>query len=243
MALRASRSNDHAPEFRRVAISAFASWFASGGYGHSVLPNQFLRGYFGGHDLGDMSTMLEEVLRACGMQETQLGELVAGILKVGEKWGLEMSRYGDRVLRRIREQPSCPGHVMQIFVHTSVVDAVVYGAVPLGRPLARGVPVSAWLARQCPLNGQVRILLHPDLFLHSERGLVHVFTHSGSPLYGPVQRQRMLQDLDALIAQPFSEPAACERARIGLGFCDDIDSTCGPGESTSGQEGSMSESV
>merc|ERR1712228_858576 len=106
----------------------------------------------------------------------------------------------------------------QIFVHSSVVDSVAYGALPLGRPARGGVPISGWLTRQCPLDGQARLLVHPGLFMDTTNGLVRVFTHSGSPIYGTMQRQRLLSDLDSVIAPLFESPSALARARAGLGI-------------------------
>ena len=57
------------------------------------------------------------------------------------------------------------GQVLQIFLHDSVVDAFAYGSQPLGALAPRGLPVSAWLRQQCPIEGQVRLVPHPDLFL------------------------------------------------------------------------------
>merc|ERR1712070_88917 len=141
----------------------------------------FLRGYFGGGDLGDMTKLLEEVLRVSGVQGAALTRLVADVIDVGFKWGLDMSRYRPRGGHQRTEQPSCPGHVMQIFVHTSVVDAIAYGSLPLGAMASAGAPITGWLGRQCPLDGQARLLVHPDLFLDTTSGLVRVFTHCGSP--------------------------------------------------------------
>merc|ERR1712217_298534 len=127
-----------------------------------MLTSYFLRGYFGGRDLGDMSKLLKDVLRICRVPESQITDAIDGILKIGDKWGLEMSRYGRR---RALDVPTCPGHILQIFVHSSVVDSVAYGALPLGRPARGGVPISGWLTRQCPLDGQARLLVHPGLFM------------------------------------------------------------------------------
>eukprot|EP00933_Yihiella_yeosuensis_P069512 TRINITY_DN76141_c0_g1_i1.p1 TRINITY_DN76141_c0_g1~~TRINITY_DN76141_c0_g1_i1.p1 ORF type:complete len:117 (+),score=11.27 TRINITY_DN76141_c0_g1_i1:3-353(+) len=106
---------------------------------------------------------------------------------------------------------------MQMFVHSSMVDAVAYGAVALGRRARNGTPISEWLAQQCPLDGQVRILVHPDVFLN-QTGLVHGFTHSGSVEYGRLQRQQLLQDIENLLVPHFQHRGADVRAREGLGF-------------------------
>lgn len=219
LAMHRERRSDHHEGFRNVAISAVVSWFASGGYGHSLLMRHFIKGWFSGFDLGDMTVLLEELLRSCGLTGQQLEGLVEDILEVGDKWGLEMSRYKDRGRRRTRAAATCPGHILQIFVHSSVVDAVAYGALPLGRLASNGSPISAWLAQQCPLDGQARLLVHPDLFVTGVgRDLVRVFTFSGSPMFGRPQRQRLLHDLQGLLAPHFASQQARGLAHAGLGF-------------------------
>merc|ERR1712194_678001 len=146
-------------------------------------------------------------------KDAKIADAIKGVLAVGDKWGLEMSRYGKG---RTRESATCPGHVLQIFVHSSIVDSVAYGSVPLGRLAPGGVPISTWLAQQCPLDGQARLLMYPDVFFDMSHGLVRVFTHSGSPIYGHVQRQRLLGDLDALIAPLFESTEDFRRAHAFL---------------------------
>lgn len=71
-------------------------------------------------------------------------------------------------------------------------------ARPLGKLAEGGAPITGWLARQCPLDGQARLLAHPDLFLGSLGDLVHVFHYASSPLYGDVQRRFLLQEVEDL---------------------------------------------
>merc|ERR1711862_72582 len=97
---------------------------------------------------------------------------------------------------------TCPGHTLQIFVHSSVVDAVAYGALPLGRRASGGTPISDWLGQQCPLDGQARVLVHPDIFVRSLNRLARVMTYSAAGSYKQDQRLRLLDQLDSLIA-PF----------------------------------------
>lgn len=204
IALRASDENDHSKTFRSVAVSAFCSWFATGGYGKSVLPAHFLQGFVWGMgvDMGDMTSLLEDVLKESGLcEEAVLKDVVIKLLDLGEKYGLSMGPYEDRRGRWTRRKKSSKlGHVLQIFIHSSVVDAVVYGAVPLGQRSQGGTPASEWLARQCPLDGQARLLVHPDLFLDQTSGLVKVFTHCGSPSFGRAEREQMLSEIESIIA-------------------------------------------
>ena len=45
------------------------SWFgAAYGDGRSLMTQVFLQGYFAGHDLGDLTVLVEEVLTACGVR-------------------------------------------------------------------------------------------------------------------------------------------------------------------------------
>merc|ERR1719203_1894859 len=103
----------------------------------------FLRGYFTGDDIGDMTVLLEKLLRCCGVSGPELNTLVDDILAVGDKYGLETSRYRGRGRRRaLGSRVTCPGHILQVFVHSSIVDSVPYGSLPLGRLAPSGAPIS-----------------------------------------------------------------------------------------------------
>jgi len=105
-------------------------------------------------------------------------------------------------------------------VKNSVVDSVAYGAKPLGKRAQDGSPITAWLARQCPLEGQARLLAHPDLFIGSLGNLVHVFPYASCPLYGDAQRRLLLAELEDLLSPHFGDAGTGARAQsaASLGF-------------------------
>lgn len=80
--------------------------------------------------MGDVTKLVEQVLGACGLQEGRARDaLVADLLEVGLKWGLQMSQYRARAGRLFPPgAETCPGHILQIFVKNSIVDSVAYGA-------------------------------------------------------------------------------------------------------------------
>jgi len=209
--LRKAGISDRTPEFRALAISAFCSCFASGGYGRSMLENYLVSGYHTPHDTSaDIRRLLELVLQPAGELE-ELPTLLSGILALGQEFDLDSRPSGAKGAASRR------GHVLQIFLHHSVVDAVVYGAQPLGSLAPQGVPFSEWLRQQCPVEGQARLLVHPDLFLNTRRGLVHVVALSlGSRPFDRLGFRGRLREL----LGPHLAKAAQEDLKAALGFRD-----------------------
>ncbi|CAE7276339.1 Dtx3l [Symbiodinium sp. CCMP2456] len=207
--LRRAGTSDRTPEFRALAISVFCSCFASGGYGRSMLENYLVSGYHTPHDTSaDIRRLLELVLQPAGELE-ELPALLSGILALGQAFDLDSRASGAKGAAKRR------GHVLQIFLHHSVVDAVVYGAQPLGSLAPQGVPFSEWLRQQCPVEGQARLLMHPDLFLDTRRGLVHIVALSPRPFDRLGLRSRLRELLGPHLAK-----AAQEDLKASLGFRD-----------------------
>jgi hypothetical protein len=66
------------------------------------------------------------------------------------------------------------GQMLQIFIHRSEVEHSVYNSLPYGVPIPTD-SVDRWLAGEDPqhqVDGQVRILVYPDIFLDHSRGRI-----------------------------------------------------------------------
>ena len=208
LSVRERNVSDRAHEYRSLAVSAFSSCFASGGYHKSM--QQYLWGGFPSGTANYVNKQIEDLLSAAGITEPDvLSSLKARIKTVGDDYGLG----GTEPL----------GQVLQIFIHKSVVDAFAYGAQPLGALAPRGIPLTAWLQQQCPLEGQVRLVPHPDLFLDAanpapaparqdgHRGLVKTFDFCPSR---DIDKRALRRDLQAVL-RPYLNPA---RAKQLLGY-------------------------
>lgn len=208
LSVRERNVSDRAHEYRSLAVSAFSSCFASGGYHKSM--QQYLWGGFPSGTTNYVNKLIEDLLSAAGITEPDvLSSLKARIKTIGDDYGLG----GTEPL----------GQVLQIFIHKSVVDAFAYGAQPLGALAPRGIPLTAWLQQQCPLEGQVRLVPHPDLFLDAanpspaparqdgHRGLVKIFDFCPSR---DIDKQALRRDLQAVL-RPYLNPA---RAKQLLGY-------------------------
>ncbi|CAK9103589.1 unnamed protein product [Durusdinium trenchii] len=165
LSIRDHNISDRAHEYRALAVSAFSSCFASGGYTRSM-QRYMMQGFPSGTS-NYVKKLIDDLLSAVGIDQPDvIPTLRSRILAAGKAQGLEAL-----------------GQVLQIFLHDSVVDAFAYGSQPLGALAPRGLPVSAWLRQQCPIEGQVRLVPHPDLFLAgaTPRGpLVRIFDHCPS---------------------------------------------------------------
>ena len=197
LAVRERNASDRAHEYRSLAVSAFSSCFGSGGYHKSM--QQYLWGGFPSGTANYVNKLIEDLLSSVGLTDPDLlSNLKSRIKTVGTSHGFT--------------EPF--GQVLQIFVHKSVVDAFAYGAQPLGALAPRGIPLTAWLQQQCPLEGQVRLVPHPDLFLnpgHSRQHLVKIFDFCPSKNLDKVAMRRELQ----AVLRPYLNPA---RAKQLLGY-------------------------
>ena len=204
LAMRQRNISDRASEYRSLAVSAFSSCFASGGYAKSI--QQYMWEGFPSGTANYVNKLIEDLLSTAGIatEPDLLSTLKSRINNIGKEYGLTKSP---------------PGQILQIFVHKSVVDAFAYGAQPLGALAPRGIPVTQWLQQQCPLEGQVRLVPHPDLFLdydsgRRERGLVQIFDSCPSRDIDKLALRRELQ----AVLRPFLNPV---RSRQLLGYSPD----------------------
>ncbi|CAE7472526.1 Dtx3l [Symbiodinium necroappetens] len=205
-----STMHDQTAEFQAVAISAFCSCLASGGQPQNMLQAWLIRGFPSSISAGAMRRMLKDLLLAAGVcsgRAQALDPLVTSILAMGRKYGLRVPSW------RLCQQPENPGHLLQIFVHQSVVDAISYGSKARGQLDSGGIPLSRWLLQRSPIDGHSRLLTHPDLFLDLDRGLVHSFAFSAGP-YGR-ERVAMLRELRDLLKPQIQDLRA---SRMSLGF-------------------------
>ncbi|CAE7481699.1 Dtx3l [Symbiodinium natans] len=208
-----STMRDQTTEFQAVAISAFCSCFASGGHTQNMLQAWLLRGFPNNISSSAMRRMLKDILLAAGISSGQmqgLDPLVTSILALGRKYGLRVPSW------HLFQQPENPGHLLQIFVHNSVVDAISYGSRERGQLDNGGIPLSRWLLQRCPIDGQARLLTHPDVFLDVDRGLAHSFAFSAGP-YGR-ERVALLRELRDLLKPQLQDPDAIRASRMSLGF-------------------------
>eukprot|EP00438_Fugacium_kawagutii_P028007 Skav236478 [mRNA] locus=scaffold1440:95236:97566:+ [translate_table: standard] len=201
--IRERNLSDRADEYRSLAVSAFSSCFASGGYGGSM--QQFLWEGFPSGASDHVNKQIEDLISSAGITNDRnlLSSLASRIRDVGNTHGLGTGPKGQ---------------VLQIFVHKSVVNAFAYGAQPLGALAPRGIPLTEWLQQQCPLEGQVRLVPHPDLFLAANeanvaghRGLVKIFDFCPSR---DIDKLTLRHELQVLL-RPHLIPA---RARHLLGY-------------------------
>eukprot|EP00439_Symbiodinium_sp_Y106_P080790 s383_g19.t1 len=205
-----STMHDQTAEFQAVAISAFCSCLASGGQPQNMLQAWLIRGFPSSISAGAMRRMLKDLLLAAGVcsgRAQALDPLVTSILAMGRKYGLRVPSW------RLCQQPENPGHLLQIFVHRSVVDAISYGSKARGQLDSGGIPLSRWLLQRSPIDGHSRLLTHPDLFLDLDRGLVHSFAFSAGP-YGR-ERVALLRELRDLLKPQIQDLRA---SRMSLGF-------------------------
>ena len=177
LSIRERNMNDRSREYRALAVSCFSSCFATGGYTQGI--QKFLLKGFPSGTAKHSNLLVEELLVSVGILADQPMQM-KGLMK--------------RIMASTSvPQGDLPGQVLQIFVHQSVVDAFVYGAQPLGKLAPQGMPVSEWLRQQCPLEGQVRLVPHPDLFLAGS--LVKVFDFCPSQDLDKVAIRSALRDL------------------------------------------------
>lgn len=205
---------DHDARFRAVAISSVVSWFTT--LGEASMTQSFLTGYFAGSDMGDLGLIIDKLLETCGIPGAK--KLTGEMLKIGAEWGLDMRWYKARAGFAPAVAVggyNCAGHVMQIFVHRSVVDSVAYACLPYGACMPNGTPFTGWVASQQQLEGQARLFVHPDLFLRSD-GLVRVFAHCGDWSFGEQQRAYLRNALRKILTPALASEAARERARQGI---------------------------
>lgn len=151
---------DHNIEFKRVGICCSTSLISKDP--EATPTHYFLKGYA-------VSSVPLEILmgflKDCGVtDEGTQRSLAESIVAESSKWGLSSPPSG------------LTGHLIQIFVHRSVVDKVCYSALPYGVPDPTRHPIGDHLLKDCKIQGQVRMVVNPRWFLSSKQ--VRIYTYS-----------------------------------------------------------------
>lgn len=158
---------DHNPQFRALAISASPTLFS---FGSEAPPLQCFRSGYGCGDLSFRQLLVNTLSDACAVSGKRVGALADELAEAAARWGLRAHNYGNTTSAN---PGRLGGHMLQIFIARSEVDNFVYHCEPFGIPITTTASTNAWLAGTTgKVDGQVRILFHPELFMNSERGRI-----------------------------------------------------------------------
>eukprot|EP00927_Polykrikos_kofoidii_P044232 TRINITY_DN38254_c0_g1_i1.p1 TRINITY_DN38254_c0_g1~~TRINITY_DN38254_c0_g1_i1.p1 ORF type:complete len:747 (-),score=121.37 TRINITY_DN38254_c0_g1_i1:164-2404(-) len=203
----AKDQRDHDPEYRAVAISTMVSLCAMGP--ECSPPIFFLSGYAEG--CADMSfrSVLDHLLEACFVPKKAVKSLGDKILKLCEKYGLDVSPFGGA---------KCPsgksGHLLQIFIRRNLLDELVYASEPWGVIDEEHQPISKWLNGNCNTSyGQARILANPKHFMTSNS--VRMFVASADPTFHE-SRKEFQAEMRAALKEVLGDPEVRSRAATGI---------------------------
>jgi len=183
----AGHKRDHNAGFRKVALSAMCSYAARG-------PEMCVaKVWHNGYSCKDVAfgDIVKNMLIRCGFRPAVASSLLASIVSLADKNGLDTSPFGGR---------SCltgqKGNLLQIFVRRDIVDEVAYASQPYGVLDKERMPLSSWLNGDNNFNyGQARLLARPDDFTNPSRVRMHVF--SADPTFNKKRKsfQRHLQSM------------------------------------------------
>jgi hypothetical protein len=181
-------TRDHDPRFRAVGICATTTLL--GPDPEAPPTSVFLSGY----SCGDLSFMgvLEQLLIGCSLPKAEVKELAKKIIKLSEDAGLDVMQFGGKPCKSHR-----PGHLLQIFLKRELVDRFAYAAFPYGPQDKSRTPLSATLAGNKAISGQVRICFNPSVFMRA--GNARLFVYSADPTYHE-RRSGFQEKLRALLA-------------------------------------------
>jgi len=189
--LQFSEGANHAdclPSFRKLAICASPTIFA---FGSEAPPLDCFRHGYGIpaplHELTrDLLCTVAGVSKKRGRAEAvTVDKCVEQLSQLAKKFGL--IGYGHA-----SSQTDSPnrlgGQMLQIFIHRKEVDNMVYNSLPFGVPIPTA-SAKRWLAGEDPqhkVDGQVRILMRPEVFMDSARGRIFHYAgdwefHGGNP--------------------------------------------------------------
>lgn len=188
---------DHNIEFKQVGICCSTSLISKD---PEATPTQFfLKGYA-------VSSVPLEILmgflKECGVaDESAQRSLAASIVAESAKWGLSSPPSG------------LTGHLIQIFVHRSVVDKVCYSALPYGVPDGTRHPIGNHLQSNGVIQGQVRMVVNPRWFLSSKQ--IRIYTYSADQSFHE-NRHKYHEALRELLDPILGEPEARIAAATGI---------------------------
>lgn len=200
------KKRDHDPEFRKVAISAMCSLFATGP--EVTLPDNFTQGY----GCGDVKyrQLLDKLLVDCGVPYGQASRMGDQVIAVCKKHGLDTSQFpgGSKCYS------GKPGHLMQIFLREDLIDQLTYAAKPYGVPDPGRRPVSSWLeSGRSTQQGQVRIVVNPLHFMRSTK--VHLHVASADPTFHS-HREAFRHELTQLLGSVIGTEDLRKQAAAGI---------------------------
>lgn len=171
-----AKHQDCLPSYRKLAICASPTLFA---FGSEAPPlDCFRHGYGIPAPLRELTRDL--LCQATSLPKEELEECVKSLSELAGAFGLigydvKTTNQGSR--NRLG------GQMLQIFVHRHEVDQMVYNSLPYGVPIPTD-SVERWLAGEDPhhaVDGQVRMLLYPEVFLNEARG--QIFHYCGDWQY------------------------------------------------------------
>lgn len=130
---------DHSPDFRNVAISTSVNMLGIGS--EAPLPLGLLRGY-SCVDLSYIDILNSLLSSCCNLSSDKVTLISTNLIGVARRYGLTTHRYGDAGGATCENQ----GHLLQICVHRSCVNEMVYPCLAFGAPLI-AVPPSILTAK------------------------------------------------------------------------------------------------
>ena len=193
---------DHDPRYRAVAICGTSSILA---YDSEAPP---LRCFLCGYSCADLSFfgVLENLLGSCGVPTHCKKPLAHQIVDLCAKHGLDASQFGGKPCKSGRA-----GHLLQIFMKRTLVKTYVYGAFPFGVPDKKRLDLEAYLEGPGPIEGQVRIVCNPSVFMRGNA--VRMYVYSADPSFHanrPLFQKELTALLDPIIGCPSVRTAAAK---------------------------------
>lgn len=197
-----AKHQDCLPSFRKLAICASPTIFA---FGSEAPPlNCFRHGYGISAPLSQLTRDL--LYEATGKDKDALHKCMHELSRLAKKFGLiDPSAGGGPGPNRLG------GQMLQIFIHRKEVNGLVYNSLPFGVPIPTD-SVDRWLAGKDAshkVDGQVRILMPPEVFLDTARARIFHYAgdwefHGGSPdMEG--SRAAFVQELRKILQPILSE--------------------------------------
>merc|ERR1712232_1043510 len=152
-----------------------------------------------GYSVGSLTGVLEKLLSSCGVPKASVSNLAKKVVELAAKHGLDTCGIpGGKKCKSGRS-----GHMLQLFLRRELCDRYVYPSFPFGVPdKKRDLPLSKYMAEKDPIQGQVRITFHPDVFLQAR--YARLFTFSADPTYHD-NRPEFIKELIGLLEPVLGE--------------------------------------
>eukprot|EP00472_Partenskyella_glossopodia_P002067 CAMPEP_0197523496 /NCGR_PEP_ID=MMETSP1318-20131121/8406_1 /TAXON_ID=552666 /ORGANISM="Partenskyella glossopodia, Strain RCC365" /LENGTH=498 /DNA_ID=CAMNT_0043076203 /DNA_START=117 /DNA_END=1610 /DNA_ORIENTATION=- len=183
------RNTDHHPDFRSAGICGTTSLLAND---TEAAP---IQQWHNGYHIGGLQGFLDRLLDHADLKGAK-----SKILEVTGKYGVNLNRqhgfghgYGHP---RNNGYIGNRGNLLQIFIRRDIVDDYVYPSMPMGVWDRNRKKISDQVNANCPIEGQVRICVHPLVFTLSE--LVKTYVYSCDKKFHD-SRTKLQKELRALI--------------------------------------------